>query len=183
VVRFDGLDAGTYGLQEEIPAGYGRPLVLCTFADPDAGISSDDIFRVEVTGDAVVTVELGDGQRLWCEWYNVPLLPEEFYFGNGRGDIGHNMRVCPAGFDAYAADVAELNATCLEPVDGFTLSLVRDGEVLQTRESSGQPPVWIDFEDLEPGRYSVDVTMPAGFGPPILFCYSDNADHPSFRYR
>ncbi len=65
-VAFDGLGSGTYVIAEGIPGDFNRIEVFCAAPGETEprDIESDGVNRIEV--------ELGAGEMLSCDWYNIP---------------------------------------------------------------------------------------------------------------
>ncbi len=165
-VVFDGLDSGEYFISEEIPAGYGKPVVYCTVASAADG-EPGDYDGMDVSDSGEIFSVLATDDILWCHWFNVPT------------DDGVTVTVdkfeCPVGFDPYGASLDELTVNCGGvPMDGveFILSYPIDtilhattgdaGPGKATWSGIGQVPVWITEE------------VPAGYGEPLVYCFLDD---------
>ncbi|MGI8477300.1 MAG: hypothetical protein ACR2OO_13155, partial [Thermomicrobiales bacterium] len=160
-VEFGSLDAGTYGVSEQIPAGYGKPVVFCR---SDALTFAAAPLQLDIIDGHSVQTDLADGQRLVCDWYNVP---------DGGGSITIHKYTCPSGYVPDLA-VGTPESDCANPTDGVTFTLKHAGSpdlVTATGDSVPGAAVWAD---LPMGDFNAVETYPAGtVSAFVLDCTSD----------
>jgi hypothetical protein len=156
MIVWEGVAGGDEQISEMIPDGYTSPIVMCSFYD-------SDFFQVYAAGGNI-SVNTGEGDYLYCDWYNVP--------DDGNVMIYINKLGCPDGFDAYEADQNALAFTCLDQMNGvqFTLDNING----QTSQNTGDiTDHMIAFENGGAGDQKVTETLPDGYGLPVVFC-NDN---------
>lgn len=164
-VHFVGLDSGKYVVTEEVPAGYGTPVVWCGIGTPE-NPEPEDYVRYELYGDqpAVFEVLTGDSV-LSCHWFNVPNDENE------GGTVTVVKHVCPAGFDPGDLPIYEYDPGCEAILADVPFHLTISGlyEDQQTTDDQGRA-VWAD---VPAGALSLDEQIPDGYGEPTVFCSTD----------
>ncbi len=71
-VIWDDREPDRYFLTEEVPDGYGTPVVFCDTYVPPA--TQAPVFDpVSVSGDARIEFGLSEGQAILCVWFNIPV--------------------------------------------------------------------------------------------------------------
>ncbi|GIW03653.1 MAG: hypothetical protein KatS3mg059_0273 [Thermomicrobiales bacterium] len=162
----------TITVVEDLPAGFAAPVVYCdVYAPTEPGPTDFQLSSVlwysdtvTMTEHAKVSYDLGTGDFLYCDWFNVPLTGENSIYVNKHG--------CPAGFDAYTASYYDLAANCHDTLNGiqFDLSgLVSASQVTGDVVNSG-----VVFDNLPAGSYSVAEQLPEGYGTPVVFCHTES---------
>lgn len=149
-VQFDALPAGTAGIQETIPEGFGPPVVFCaTDAGSAAYPAPTGHWEFEFAND-------GLPQALGCHVYNIPAED---------GSLTILKWTCPEGYDLNAAG-ADPQVDCTEATDGidfqFGLSGIGEEAVLQT--TGDLIPGGVFFDDLEPDTYKAMELVPEAIG-------------------
>ena len=154
IVEFDQIPYGPISIVEQVPDGYGVPVVYCTsYLLTDSGPVVEGPFKVTVDDGNQIFHIFEEGQTLNCSWYNIPYEDD--------GSITIIKYTCPPGYDytAYGADPA---AECWDLTDGVTFGAQGQSGPLApvvTGEAGAGTAV---FADLEPGSYSVSEQVPAG---------------------
>jgi hypothetical protein len=101
---------------------------------------------------------LGDGQLVWCDWYNVP----ESTSPNGApSDFTVALRTCPAGYDPEAAG-ANPNLDCQSGPNGVEFTLASEDDDAEERQSTTGDTVdgAAAFGTVLPGAYVVTQVVP-----------------------
>jgi hypothetical protein len=163
-VAWNGLAPGRIVITEDIPTGYGEPIVYCQEAPTG---QPGDLRRVEFNPSVEVVHELLADHDFSCDWFNVPSNA-----GSENGAVSVNKHVCPFGVDADNADLAQLAITCREePRDGYLFTFYRDN-LPQTEQRTGdRAPGAVHFGLGEaPAQFAVQEDVPDGFGTPVVFC-------------
>jgi hypothetical protein len=163
-VAWTDVPAGPITITEDVPTGYGEPIVYCQ----EAPEGQDGVLTlVEFTPTVEVARELRAGYDLHCEWFNVPTAA-----GDDNGVVEVNKHVCPVGFDAENADLGRLGATCQEePRDGYLFTFFRNDAPQSEQRTGDRAPGAVRFGLGEaPARFAVRETVPEGFGRPIVYC-------------
>jgi hypothetical protein len=87
-------EPGDLTLAEEIPAGYGEPIVYCESWLPDFGFTG---YASTPASNGQIAFTLAAGEDLSCEWYNVPA--DEWDHDGGYGD--HDNTGCCGHDEGY----------------------------------------------------------------------------------
>jgi len=149
-VGFGGFPAGMHvGIQEEIPAAYGNPYVICRIND-----EGDWIDMGASTGYFEYTFA-GAGDTLVCHVFN---------FQGEPGDLTILKWTCPPGYDLHAAG-ADPSTDCTEATNGIPFQFGPDDgleaeAVLQVTGDVIDGGVF--FDGLAPGAYKVVEQVPEG---------------------
>ncbi|MGB3330340.1 MAG: hypothetical protein WBA46_15375, partial [Thermomicrobiales bacterium] len=159
-VEFQNVAAGLVIVTEQLPAGYGAPIVTCKGIsltnDPSVVVPST---LLTVTANTI-SWNLLDTQTMFCDWYNVP---------SGYGSITINKHSCPPDYvvpnpvDPY--DLALKCQTDPGPVN-FT---VANGTYSFTGTTAGAPDL-LSVANVPSGMVSLTETIPAGYTTPIVYC-------------
>lgn len=167
-VDFGIQPAGPFSVVESVPDGYGEPIVFCTSYKIVANVPVQE-------GPFQMTIDAGNqflyifeaGETLNCNWFNVPAGDNP---ADEPGDVTISKYVCPAGFDAYAADVYDLTYSCNDPLADVTF-LVSDGNAAIDQGTSSADGI-VEFDQLPFGPLSFVEQVPDGYGEPVVFCTS-----------
>ncbi|HEY7031408.1 MAG TPA: sortase, partial [Thermomicrobiales bacterium] len=165
-VVFGGLDAGEYFITEEIPDGYGQPVVYCALAANEDG-EPEDYAPMDLSADGQIFSVLASSQTLWCHWFNVP---------SDDPTVTIDKYECPQGFDADNASVADLSVSCAGvPMDGVDFTLTDSGNATQTGTTGDAGPGKVSWSGVAPGNVSITEDIPSGYGQPVVLCFLDDA--------
>mgnify|MGYP001218920778 FL=1 len=155
-----------YVIKEYIPQGYVEPVVFCG-KGPSNSSQTPPLSEV-ITYDGVYEVQLGDGEAVWCNWFNVPPTG-----GPPTQKVSGLIRAhgCPPGFDAISADIYELAANCQGPMAniGYTVTASNFQHTVISNQAG-----WAEFNDVPTGQISVNSEMPTGYGVMRAFCNQRN---------
>jgi hypothetical protein len=147
-VQFDLLPAGDVGIQEQIPDGFGPPLVFCN-TDGDwqsypapTGHWSHTFPDDNVSDDFV------------CYVFNIPGSPP---------DLTILKWTCPEGYDLYAWG-ADPHADCTQATNGVEFELRYSGNdnLEQSQVTGDVINGGVIFENLQPDLYHVTEIVPTG---------------------
>jgi LPXTG-site transpeptidase (sortase) family protein len=165
-VVFDGLDSGEYFISEEVPAGYGKPVVYCAIAGAADGEPSD-YSGMDVSDEGEIFSVLATDDVLWCHWFNVPGGYEDASDG---GDVVIYKFECPVVPDLSGFDYDSTPGGCV-PLPGieFTLSYGFDSVLTETTSDAEAA---VGFHGLPAVTVSISEALPAGYGDPIVTCLS-----------
>jgi hypothetical protein len=173
-VLWTGLDEGPVVVQEEIPAGYGDPVVYCGFTGTfsnDAGVPAivDGFIGPEAVTGGVLMHDLLPSGYLSCDWFNVPT-------GDDYGSITIYKHTCEAGYDVNAPG-ANPWLDCPDLTNGVLFTLYHGADVpLQTMTGDSIDGA-VYWGGLVPGDYQVVETPPADTAYSFVFgCYSAIAE-------
>lgn len=160
-ISMQAMPAGLYRIREFIPAGYGDPIAFCGFAPSN---DQQPALSPIVVYGGYYEFQLGQNESIYCDWFNIqPGAPAD------QATLYTNKHFCPAvaEFDAYAASIYDLAATCHEPTPPVPFTVTRNGATIASGTTSSGPLV---FNGLQPGPISVVETLPEGYDVPIVFC-------------
>ena len=152
-LQWTDVPLGPFSLQEQIPGGYGDPVVICGFTAFSNGAVIDGFpQRVESVGGYVgLTLELPQ-TSYFCFWYDIPA---------GPGDITIHKWACPPGYDPYAWE-ANPELECTEGVNGVTFEAAGPNGYQSQSVTGDAIEFGVQFGSLEPGSYTVTEVLPAG---------------------
>lgn len=155
---FSDVPEGSVTVTGQLPATYGTPVVFCKV---EVELNLSDVLptrKIPVAAGAFVTMPLGDGQLLWCDWYNVPQSASP----NGApSDFTVALRTCPAGYDPEAVG-ANPNLDCPSGPNGveFTLESADAGTDDQQATTGDSIDNRATFGTVLPGNYTVTQDVP-----------------------
>jgi hypothetical protein len=164
---FEGVKAGKLTISEEIPSGYGDPVIFCgfgAFLDEDGdgvGAAIDGFAGGGLVEGGVLEHEFLPTETLYCDVFNFPY--------DNNDDVVIYKWLCPEDFNAYEASLEELLTTCDHAMEDVDFSLYGNGENFigdMTSDSSG----YVGFKDLDAGSYALNEELPSGYDKPIIFC-------------
>jgi hypothetical protein len=168
-VIWSDVEAGDLIIQEDIPSGYGEPVVYCGFtytfySNGVPAIADGKIYPDSVTA-GVLQKEFAQGESLYCDWFNMP---------STDGSITIYKHTCPAGYDvnAYGSNPW---LDCSDLTNGITFTLYHGADVpLQTNTGDSIDGA-VYWGGLESGDYQVQETMPVDTAYAFVFgCMSDS---------
>lgn len=165
-VLFEGLDSGEYFIGEEIPAGYGKPVVYCAVAGAADG-EPTDYSGMDVTEAGEIFSVLATDDILWCHWFNVPGDYEDA--GDG-GDVVIFKFECPVVPDLSGFDYDSTPQGCV-PLPGIDFTLSYGFDTVLTKTTSDAESA-VGFYGLPAVTVSISEALPAGYGDPIVTCLS-----------
>jgi hypothetical protein len=156
IVRFTGLEAGTYSIHEDIPGHDNDIFVYCSLAE------ADDQVPFEYNDTGGIDIDLGDGVDVICDWYNIPIP------GTETGSIRVTKYTCEAGYDPSNSTYADFLDDCPETTQGVTFTLTPDSGDDTSKKTNSNGVV--RFDDLLPDNYQVSEDVPGEFSTPYAFC-------------
>jgi hypothetical protein len=162
---FSGVPAAPVSIVEQVPAGYGDPIVFCQTNDPTVPAPGDTEYQPVLDGNQILVI-MPEGGEINCLWYNVPTTTTDA--GDGAGTISITKTECPIGFDASAADVYDLAYNCNQPMEGVTFLLSDGASAIAQSVSDANGSV--GFTDVPAIPVSIVEQVPAGYGTPRVFC-------------
>jgi hypothetical protein len=163
LATFSQFTPGQTTISEELPEGYGEPIVSCGVND---GLGND------IAGSALtpvdndrITWQVGSGHAVFCDWYNVP--SDEY------GSISVTKITCPesegyvgGGYDWYSARCTETTADVSFKLDGASTG--NPGS--QPTDANGQ----VTWDQREADTYFLSEEPPedgpSPYGRPVVFC-------------
>jgi hypothetical protein len=143
---------GSFQIQEEIPDGYGDPMVFCGTLDDETQQ------MVPAEGGLVSLTPATEPFTYQCNWYNLPEDDEYNY-------VDFYKYVCyePA---PEGSDKTWYEENC-DPVEGWNFHLQwTGGEAGQTTDASG----YASWSGLPVGTWQATETLPEGYGQPVVWC-------------
>lgn len=173
-VIWSDVPAGDLAIQEDIPSGYGAPVVFCGFTytlytNGVPAIADGKIFPDSVV-EGVLQTEFAQGESLYCDWFNIPT------YDNYDGSITIYKHTCPAGYDvnAYGSNPW---LDCPDLTNGVTFTVYHNGGFYSQSDTGDSIDGAVYFGGLEGGDYQVQETMPADTYYAFVFgCMSDSAE-------
>lgn len=160
------VDPGPVVISEEVPTGWIEPIVYC---DQTTGIDGSHLaFAPQLASGDTVTIDVDAGDVLDCRWYNIPEL--------GKAHLTINKHTCPDGFYPYASDWAGIAAPCSPLMNGvpFAATFPNGSVFNQTTGDLGDGLIY--WMQIPAGVYTVDETVPAGYGEPLVHCIRRDVD-------
>jgi sortase (surface protein transpeptidase) len=142
---------GTFQVAEQIPAGYGDPMVFCGTLD-DATQT-----LVPSTGGRIVITPASSPFDYQCNWYNIPAKDSTVTIRKWE---------CPQGMTIEQTAQAHQSA-CTQPMDNVTFTL-SDSKGPRSQATAGGQVQWTD---VALGAVSIAETIPPGYLPqPYVVC-------------
>jgi hypothetical protein len=130
VLIFENVPDGLLTMVESVPAGYGKPYVLCTHYSPTNG---DREYAPTIEFGTGFMASVAPGDDLNCTWFNFPAAGPD----NGP-TIMIQTRWCEGYENGFAAEasLAEAEASCppFSALEEFQVSL--DGQAVATDKSN-----------------------------------------------
>src|SRR5665811_619188 len=164
LASFANVPSGYVSVVEDLPDGWGTPIVYCQVNLEDATNVSPPTLADVIQGRQI-SFPLEPGQVVYCDWFNVT---------GGFVDVHVTKRACPQGFDAYGADQAAFASSCLNDPGMVDFTVEDGGLYLQTKPANGAASAV--FEDVPSGSLRVTETLPATQGLPVVYCSVDFED-------
>jgi sortase (surface protein transpeptidase) len=153
--------AGSHYVYEDIPEGYGQPVVWCGVYVPQQSQPSANQMNVQ-NGNAV-SWDLQPGEYLYCWWFNVP---ED----EGYGTI-HITKYDCEGYqeDPQSASYEDLQGACTETLSNVGFELFVDQQQVDQSQSDGGGQA--QFDQVPIGTVTVAEQLPDGYEFGVLYCY------------
>jgi uncharacterized protein YodC (DUF2158 family) len=163
---------GSFQIAEEIPDGYGDPMVFCGTLDDETQT------LVVAPGGTITITPASEPFTYQCNWYN---LPGDTGITATTGQIVVEKYWCPEGLAFVQAPTrADMQAACQEPNPGSaSFELTGPAGAEQTwpsQDATGGPPASVFWGDLPPGDYTITET---GMGPgwtSMVFCHASSGE-------
>lgn len=153
--------SGVFRISEEIPDGYGNPIVFC-------GSLEDDEQQPVPATDGMIDVQPGAEPFTYqCNWYNIPT-------GDGISQIVFEKYWCPEGlaFD-QAPTESDLVTACQESGPETSFALDGPGAPHDDKTVDGSPGSSGTWENLAQGSYTVTENFPQGTSYSLqVFCHT-----------
>ncbi len=152
------VPSGTLSISEELPGGYGLPVVFCKI-DYETTTNVTPYQQVMVNSGPRVEIGVSPGQQLTCEWFNAP---------GGLGMVSIWKQACPEGVDVTTATRVQLDALCGEDIPTIDFSLT-SGSFSATASSTNLFR-YADFNAVPAGIQTITESVPDGHGDPVVYC-------------
>ncbi|MCC6792304.1 MAG: hypothetical protein IT336_11475, partial [Thermomicrobiales bacterium] len=165
---FTGVPNAPLSIVEQVPAGYGEPIVYCILNSPSQPQPGETVQQTVLDGNQIF-IDFPENGDLSCSWYNVPALDDDA--GDGEGVISISKTACPIGFDAYAADIYDLAYNCSDPMPGVTFLLSDGASAIAASSTDANGGAGFNGVDTIP--VSIVEQVPDGYDAPRVFCISN----------
>ena len=161
-------------VQENVPAGWGRPRPYCQRGDGPWRVpgSAPDAFSLVIENDETVT----------CDWFNIrpsTLIPSPSPSPSVSASPSASPEPGSIQISAWRCPVADQPAEaiagglCTEPIDGLTFSAEGPNGYTSQTDSGDSQPGMVVFGGIDPGTYDITVeadTEGEGEADPISDC-------------
>jgi hypothetical protein len=169
-VTWSDVEAGDLVIQEEIPSGYGDPVVFCgftytTYTNDVPAIADGKIFP-DTVHSGVLEHEFAQGESLYCDWFN---MPTDTY-----GSITIYKHTCQAGYDvnAYGSNPW---LDCSDLTNGITFKVYQGGSFYSQSDTGDSIDGAVYWGGLQADDYQIQETMPADTAYAFIYgCMSDS---------
>ncbi len=181
LVIFTGFGAGLLTVTENVPQGYGEPVVYCAnYIDDPMG----NILTQVATQQASVALQRNAGESSSCAWLNVPADTGDET--DAVADIIVHKYECdqdPAPSSETEIDSAFQQAGC-SLMDGVDFTVEGQGtNFSDTRTTGDDGPGTAQWLGLNTApAYSIIETVPAGYDTPIPYCVREIGSTTVFSY-
>ncbi|MGC4106713.1 MAG: sortase [Thermomicrobiales bacterium] len=145
---------GTVAIAEDLPVGYGTPMVFCTYEgqQPEQVPATDGYLHL-----SLVSAEF----RMLCQVFNIPMADDP-------GSLTILKYTCPENYDLHAPG-ADPYVDCPTLTDGVTFILDDGQQGLDPGGVTGDNgPGTTTFVNVEPGDYTVEEVLDPGMGDPFV---------------
>lgn len=157
---------GAISVTEDIPNGYGNPIVFCNSYAADG--SESGFWQAEIVSGSLQT-GIGSAEWLYCDWFNVPF---ELTIDGSDGSIYINKHLCPVDYDLTGAEYNDFAQDCNDTLNGVVFNLTLEDALVQSLTTGDVIDSAVNFEGLPPSAYSVTEELPGGYGTPVVYCSS-----------
>gem|GEM_PF-1309007 len=154
-------DAGYHTITEQIPEGYGEPIVWCSSYVPRQ--SNPVLNPTEIQNEASVGWQLDPNEWLYCKWFNIPT--------DGGGTIIIHKFKCETA-EAFEPDVADYQGFrqyCQDPMPGVPFELWLDDQQPKETTATDQQGQ-VTFEGVPGGPLTIVEQVPDGYQVGAVFC-------------
>ncbi len=158
-LAFTDLAPGTVSVIEELPDGYGDPIVYCSVKD-QLGNARAPTAQAPVDNDRILW-KLNPADMVFCDWFNVP-SPLGTTISVAKYTCPESVGYDRSGFDDYAAACGDATAGVSFKLDGASTG--NPGE--QLTDANGQ----VTWSEMEADHYFLTEEVPSGYGAPVVFC-------------
>jgi hypothetical protein len=155
--QFQNLPADTWTVVEDLPDGYGEPVVFCKFINNTT--NEDSAYQqVPVTNGNSIQQAIDPGYTLFCDWFN---MRQSNYVGVYIHKYG-----CPDNWDKnwnlsqwqqYCTTIVRNVSFVLTKPDGSTDELPVNG-------------IDVSWENLPTGTYGVKEQRPSTYQGSVVYC-------------
>ncbi len=152
--------SGTHVIEEQVPEGYGTPVIYCTVVAP--GEDGQVPVKVPVQKGNMVVLDVMSGGDVYCLWFNIQ-VPEESPPTNTGGTVDIYKSVCPAGVPPDMEVEAYQDECTLTGDWDFEVEWT-DGTF--TTDANG----FVGWTDVPPGEWRITEALPEGYGAPVVWC-------------
>jgi sortase (surface protein transpeptidase) len=147
------LPAGDYSVSEEVPQGYGDPIIVCGYYVPGQGNPSPD----DTHSGNSASWQLDPGYYVHCWWFNIPTQTYNW--------IDFYKYEC--AYDAPTDQDTEYYLQNCKAVEGWDFDVSWDGGgTTETTDSSG----YASWPQVPTGDWSGSEDLPPGYGQPLAWC-------------
>lgn len=164
-VVFDGVVPGPYSIVEDVPDGYGEPVVYCDSYDTSGGSPAGSTKMSVADGNQIFAV-IEPGLFV-CDWYNVA---DDYESTDDGGDVVIVKFECPVVPDLSNFDYDSTPDGCV-PLPGIEFTLSYGIDTILTEVTSDQESA-VGFYGLPGVNVSVSEALPDGYGQPVVACIS-----------
>ncbi|MGI8484762.1 MAG: sortase domain-containing protein [Thermomicrobiales bacterium] len=164
-VTWTNVPAGKSSIWEDLPTGYGSPVVFCK-VDLEDGTDVVPFAEIPTIDGRAIEWTLAGGQVLWCDWFNVPA---------GTGTVHILKHACPAGYDVATKTIYDFAVDCHDDAGAVEFKVNASGTIY-TGTTSGTGINDVNLPNLPAGTVSITETLPSGYGTPVVFCKVDFED-------
>jgi len=148
------LPAGDYSVSEEIPQGYGDPIIVCGFYVPGQGDPSPD----SAQSGSSVGWTLDPGTYVYCWWFNIPVEQEYNWIDFYKYECAYDAPT--------DQDVDYYQQNC-QPVSGweFNVNYANGGSIGETDDNG-----YVGWSEVPEGDWTGSEDVPEGYGQPLVWC-------------
>lgn len=178
VVYLDGLDGGTYTVNDDQPGSADDLFYYCSIAD------AADIVPFEILFDGSIRFEIPSGQGVVCDWYYLPQSEEPAATATPAPTatiapgtsyvLDINAVFCPTGIDPTTLSESDRRAVCNDPAEDIGFLVDPDGVngIYGVTDANGEV---IFSNGLAAQQYLVSVDLPGEFVQSYVYCALDGS--------
>jgi hypothetical protein len=156
-VQFQNIPADTWSVTEDLPDGYGEPVVFCKYIN-NATNAETGYELVETINGNAISREIDAGYTLFCDWFNIKESPYTGIYIHKYG--------CPDNYDKnWKLSDWQQNCTTIVRNVSFTVTMP-DGST-DEQPVNGIDVVW---EQLATGQYGIKENRPSSYTGSVVYC-------------
>lgn len=156
-VQFQNLPADTWTVSEELPDGYGEPVVFCKFIN-NTTYEESSYEWVDVINGNAISRQVDGGYTLYCDWFNFKESPYTGIYIHKYG--------CPDSYDK-SWNLSQWQQYCTTVVHNVSFVVTMPDGSTDEQPVSG---IDVGWEQLPTGQYGIKENRPSSYAGSVVYC-------------